>query len=347
MNTKIEWCHATFNPWIGCAKVSPACDNCYAERSTAANALHVVWGPNQPRHRTSASNWAQPVKWNATAARLDVRYRVFCASLADVFDNQAPDEWRRDLAALILATPHLDWLLLTKRIGNADKMLAAMFPGGIPENVWVGATITSQSEADRDIPKLLALPAAVRFLSMEPLLGPVDLTSVKRHEESGCGDPENPDYWTYYDDVLSGFRANKCGGITDKRRYAVNWVIVGGESGATDSRPMHPGWVRELREQCHAGGVAFHFKQWGDWLPFGCESACLRTDAPGSYFARVDGKEYRGGSIRFLTSDGQYNRDAEWAVRVGKKAAGRLLDGLLHDDYPGRPSPEPGVGSGG
>lgn len=297
-NTKIEWAHHTFNPWIGCARIGPGCDNCYAEADFDKRRHVVQWGAGQPRKRTAASTWALPMKWNAEAERLGVRYRVFCASLADVFDNEVPEEWRIDLFELIRRTPHLDWLLVTKRIGNARPMIAtaaaaveyadssicpwttkAPWP-----NVWIGATITSQAEADRDIPKLLAVPAAVRFLSMEPLLGPVDL----RDPPNDIGEPR----YSYLDAEL------------DNR---IRWVIVGGESGP-NARPMHPNWARSLRDQCAEAGVPLLFKQWGEWSPApqGCTAATQVHD-----FA-----------------------DHERVFRVGKAAAGRLLDGVQHDGYP-------------
>lgn len=179
-NSKIEWCDHTFNPWIGCTKVGPGCDHCYAEQ-LATSRLGVPWGPHAERRRTAASSWQLPRRWNRRAARAGIRYRVFCASLADVFDKAVPPEWRADLFALIRETPYLDWLLVTKRIGNAAAMIEAA--GGMPDNVWLGATIVNQAEADRDIPKLLATPAPVRFLSMEPLLGPVNL-EVAWHGEA-------------------------------------------------------------------------------------------------------------------------------------------------------------------
>ena len=173
-NSKIEWCHHTFNPWTGCTKIGPGCDHCYAEGWAKRSGI-VQWGPGAERRRTSEANWRQPVKWNAEAERLGVRYRVFCASLADVFDNAVPVEWRRDLFDLIAKTPNLDWLLVTKRIGNAKTMMAdalhlnptALSNGQIwpLPNVWLGITVVNQAEADRDIPKLLATPAVVRFLS--------------------------------------------------------------------------------------------------------------------------------------------------------------------------------------
>lgn len=185
-NTKIEWCDSTFNPWTGCTKVGPGCDNCYAEGWAKRSGI-VQWGPGAERRRTSAANWRKPLQWNAkpffecvacgwrgerflvhfdgdqcphccTVGDIKpARRRVFCASLADVFDNEVPVEWRADLFDLIQATPNLDWLLVTKRIGNAGRMLA----DGIPANVWLGITVVNQAEADRDIPKLLSTPAAL------------------------------------------------------------------------------------------------------------------------------------------------------------------------------------------
>src|SRR5690348_7339296 len=136
-NTAIEWCDHTFNPWIGCTKVSPACDNCYAEAMMDKRYARARWGAGQPRVRTSASNWRQPYKWNNDAALDKPRPFVFCASLADVFDNEVPDEWRRDLFYMIRETPNLVWLLLTKRIGNVRKMMDGQ---ALPRNVAIGAT---------------------------------------------------------------------------------------------------------------------------------------------------------------------------------------------------------------
>lgn len=125
--TNIEWCDSTFNPWIGCTRVSPACDDCYAARSTPARTLGITWGPKEARRRTSPMSWSQPKKWErqheAFFAVHGRRRRVFCASLADVFDNEVDLAWRVDLFQLIADTPNLDWLLLTKRIGNAARMI--------------------------------------------------------------------------------------------------------------------------------------------------------------------------------------------------------------------------------
>jgi protein gp37 len=283
-NSKIEWTDHTFNPWTGCMKVSPGCDHCYAE-SWAKRSGTVQWGDN-PRRRTTEANWRLPVKWNAQAEREGRRFRVFCASLADVFDNTAPAAWRQDLMSLIVRTPHLDWLLLTKRIGNAKRMLsdASMHDGLLltandeyrpPANLWIGATIVNREELRRDAEKLKATPARVRFWSVEPLLE--DLGPIP-HE------------------------------------LLPDWVIVGGESGP-GARPMHPGWARSLRDQCAAAGVPFMFKQWGEWSPGYAEHG---NDM--GYEAIVNAKQHEW-------------PEGHCAFRVGKKAAGRLLDGVTHDGF--------------
>lgn len=333
-NTKIEWCDHTFNPWEGCQKVGPGCDHCYAETRNArfASGVAVNWGPGAPRRRTSASNWALPKRWNAQSdtfmAQHGRRQRVFCASLADVFDNAVDPQWRADLFALIAATPNLDWLLLTKRIGNVRGMLAELAHGNDPDlslldmmplpNVWIGATITSQPEADRDIPKLLEVPAHVRFLSMEPLLGPVDLTSI----EVWGGDAEIYPLKGTTDCVDDE-------GAPADDVPALNWVIVGGESGP-GARPMHPEWARSLRDQCEAGGVAFLFKQWGEWVD--ADNGPQDEDAYESKadcWVHIEGGHHEGAmGVDFFRTNPMY--------RVGKKAAGRLLDGR---EWNGAPQP--------
>lgn len=275
-NSKIEWTDHTFNPWTGCTKVSPGCDHCYAE-GWAKRSGTVQWG-DAPRRRTTEANWRLPLKWNAQAEREGRRFRVFCASLADVFDNAAPPAWRADLMSMVVRTPHLDWLLLTKRIGNAKRMLsnASMHDGLLltandeyrpPANLWVGATIVNREEMLRDAPKLKATPAAVRFWSVEPLLE--DLGVIPR-------------------DLMP------------------DWVIVGGESGP-GARPMSPDWARRLREQCAVAGVPFLFKQWGEWLPMlgQAEGAPVRqkTTTPDGWVMGWAGKKAAGRLLDGRTHD--------------------------------------------
>lgn len=360
-NTGIEWCDSTFNPWIGCTKVSPACDHCYAERLDGRGIFGGAhWGSGVPRKRTSAANWRKPVAWNAQEfvecpacgwrgewREADVRNgccpscnhlperfkparrRVFCASLADVFDNEVPAEWRRDLFDLIAATPNLDWLLLTKRIGNAHLMIGEaliLSAGGTTDllpswpwpNVWIGATICNQQEADRDIPKLLAVPAAVRFLSIEPMLGPIDIRS---YVWPVCGWWKGPHH-SYHEAKAAGAECGlKRQALVSAHARFVDWIIAGGESGP-QARPSHPDWFRSLRDQCKAAGVPFLFKQWGEWIDYTVE------DKPTTWITE-DG---RTGTQDDVVKDGKH-----WWLqmsRVGKSAAGRLLDGVTHNGYP-------------
>jgi protein gp37 len=229
-NSPIEWTNHTFNPWWGCHKVSPACDNCYAE-VWAKRVGQTVWGQQASRRVFGDPHWREPLKWNQQALREGTRARVFCASMADVFEHRTSlNSERQRLWDLIDQTPHLDWLLLTKRPQN----VLSMIPWGEvwPPNVWVGTSVENQKLAELRLPYLLALPAAVRFLSCEPLLGPLDLRS-----------------WF------------------NRRSYnPIDWVIAGGESGP-HSRPMNPDWALGLLSQCQNAEVPFHFKQWGHWAP--------------------------------------------------------------------------------
>jgi protein gp37 len=320
-NSNIEWTDNTWNPWIGCTKVSPGCANCYAEARDQRFAGGAHWGNGAPRQRTSAANWNQPLKWNREAAE-DVddalhdfgadkyeapqRPRVFCASLADWLDDEVPIEWLADLLALIHATPFLDWQLLTKRPENYGPRIeqAHHFLGqrgtsaafrvrewmqeyldgnrnGAP-NIWIGTSVEDQTRADVRIPALLKIPAVVRFLSCEPLLGPVRIDRIE-----GNADTFAPILWH----PLNGAPPVRIGG-------GIDWVICGGESGP-HARPMHPAWARSLRDQCQGAGVPFLFKQWGSWAPSG---------------------------------DRRLPDRLVW--KFGKKAAGRKLDGREWNEFP-------------
>lgn len=342
-NSKIEWTDHTFNPWEGCQKVGPGCDHCYAETRNArfGGGTAINWGPGAPRRRTSASNWNKPMTWNRAHAEFFAqhgrRQRVFCASLADVFDNAVDPQWRADLFELIEATPNLDWLLLTKRIGNVvdmvteacelidhgDGWLSLWAQGQWPANVWLGATIVNQEEADRDIPKLLAVPARRRFLSMEPLLGAVDLTGSCRP-------------WGEH-------------GASAALLSRIHWIIVGGESGP-GARPMHPDWARSLRDQCTAAGVSFLFKQWGEWHTAAAigstgEAVFRQFDSHQQWVNKAStwvqggicldrhGVEMKnGGDMQRASDAGAF--PVTIMHKVGKKLAGRLLDGVQHDGFP-------------
>lgn len=223
-NSKIEWTTHTFNPWIGCTKVSPACDHCYAEAMMDTRYGRVSWGAGEDRSRTSAANWRKPYAWDRQAMEMGERPFVFCASLADVFDNEVDPIWRRDLFALIEATPSLIWLLLTKRIGNVLKMTNPCSGNPpLPVNAALGATMANQEEYDRDRIKLRDAAdhcgPLFTFGSFEPLLGPIILD---------CNAPD--------------------------------WIIVGGESGR-GAREMSPQWARDIRDGSARFGRKFFMKQ--------------------------------------------------------------------------------------
>lgn len=241
-NSNISWTHHTFNPVIGCTKVSAACDFCYAEDHANKWEPLVTWGkPGQKSklRRTVESNWRKPLSWNKQAGKMGIRYRVFCASMADVFDNDWDNDTRADLWALIASTPHLDWLLLTKRPQNIRKML----PGAYVEqllgcdkpwgdgwsNVWLGMTAENQDEYWRRRQSLFDVPAAVHFISYEPALGALSIQG-----------PMIPD-----------------------------WVICGGESGP-NRRPFDLKWATDLKDECEKYGIPFYFKQDSSHKP-GCK----------------------------------------------------------------------------
>ena len=284
--TSIAWCKSSFNPWIGCTKVSDGCTNCYAAVSTPARALKVEWGPGKPRHRTSESNWNLPRRWNKLARDSEFAGRkgfwpVFCASLADVFDNEVDPQWRADLFLLIEATPNLTWLALTKRVGNAQGMVPALWRRGWPRNFWLGASIVNQEEADRDIPKLLAQPAAKRFVSYEPALGSADWESfLKPYCDNGIRPGPHG---------VGGVMCPRCDGLGGCG--GIDWIIVGGEStqGAGKARPFDVAWARSTVQQCQAAGVACFVKQMGsnvlaprtDALQFAMQGSWT-ADGPGA-----------------------------------------------------------------
>lgn len=388
-NSKIEWTHHTFNPWRGCTKVSPGCANCYAESLSGRNPKTLgVWGPNGTRVVASEAMWREPVKWDRLAKAAGERHRVFCASLADVFEdwngpmldaagvtlvsspifgNRPGDRLRMDdvrlrLFRLPTATPNLDWLFLTKRPENIARMMPdAKCPlckgkGGwetgaysgdcrcgnglvIRPNVWLGVSVENQAAADERIPHLLKVPAAVRFLSMEPLLGPVDVRRWLPGHCETCGSPCKGHGYH-----LGGSDHFACGYEVGNgaRHSPLTWVIVGGESGP-NARPLHPDWVRLIRNQCQAAGVPFFFKQWGEWV--GGEDFYSGSNdeyGPSGIYAQLE----NGTVVREMavptwswknwndgTEDGNTVNDPV-SVRVGKRAAGRLLDGREWSEIP-------------
>lgn len=292
--TAISWADHTFNPWEGCTRISPACDNCYAADRAHRFGNDHLWAGKL--RRTSPANWRKPLAWNRAAEAAGVKARIFCASLADVFDNRAPQEWREDLWRLIEATPNLIWMLLTKRPQNVSKMTQRWWTRGFlpkrpPANVWLGTTAEDQARADQRLPilirdavNLLWLP----FVSAEPLLGPLDLSRWLR---------------------------------------SLGLVIAGGESGPK-ARPSHPDWFRSLRDQCAAASVPFHFKQWGEWT-----EGDKRVAAMGTVVLHLGQPQHLAWPDGTITNSGRaedHSGPATWLRRVGTAQAGRKLDGVEH-----------------
>jgi protein gp37 len=341
-NSTIEWTDHTFNPWIGCSKVSPGCKHCYAETLMDTRYGRVQWGPNGTRVRTGPDNWKQPLRWNHAALLAHNaweraalfnpelpaphRPRVFCASLADIFEDR-PElvQWRTELFALIDATPNLDWLLLTKRPINIRLMVPEPdaetrhsnqlngHHGSYRHNLWLGTSVENQPAATGRIPYLLDAAYLCRytFLSCEPLLGPVDLTDFMLLQGGVTVDP----------------------GDTEVVMPGIHWVICGGESGAK-ARPMHPDWARSLRDQCASANVPFFFKQWGEWVPASIEHGTvghvMPENTPKYTWIGWDG------TTKAPSAHG-LQEPIMAIARVGKHAAKRTLDGRMHHEFPTHP----------
>jgi protein gp37 len=289
-NSKIEWTDHTANFWWGCVKVSDGCKHCYAD-TLARRYGKKIWGPPATTSRElKKAIWKDLPKWDKHAQSEGKRRRVFVQSMSDFFeDHPQVADWRRDALHLISQLCNLDFLVLTKRPENVNAMIEAGTGRRASSwladcaHVWIGTSVENQEQADKRIPELASIPAAVRFLSMEPLLGLVDLD-------------------------LSGSNY----GI-----YGIDWVIVGGESGP-NARPMHPDWARAIRDQCQTASVPFFFKQWGEYAPL----QNLPADCS------VQGMKQRR---NWYWHEGI---PSEASVKVGKHAAGRLLDGREWNEFP-------------
>ncbi len=314
-NSAISWTDDTFNPWIGCTKVGPGCDGCYAEAlmGMEGRMKRVTWGkPGQGGNlaRTTEDYWRKPVAWNRHQANLIKHARmigaapppprfVFCASLADVFDNNAPLEWRSDLFDLIHATPALTWLLLTKRIQMVERLwFKSHGSTPWPKNAAVGFTAVNQDEMDAATPHALEafqnLDPAFIFWSGEPLLGPVVIPAAL---------------------------------LALRRRF---WAITGGETdqGQHKARPAHTDWYRGPRDQCAAAGAPYQHKQNGEWV--GAE-VYAEGDQGGFTRSQVPGETFPGKPSHWWSGDAF---GGAISIKAGKKAAGRLLDGREHNDRP-------------
>lgn len=375
-NSAIEWTDHTFNPWRGCTKVSAGCANCYADRQSKRNPKTLgIWGPHGTRIVAAEAQWKKPLQWNAEDEKTGNRARVFCASLADVFEDwNGPirnakgeslatfgggyrpaltgddfclltmNDVRRRLFALIDETPWLDWLIVTKRPENIRKFWVCKGDtdgdGGCGachlgqcqyrKNVWLMTSVENQEQADKRIPELLNCRqlSPVLGLSCEPLLGRLNMADY---------------FGTHYVDPEDGY--SECGDLP--YNHGIDWVIAGGESG-TNARPMHPDWARSLRDQCQDAGVPFFFKQWGEFFTSSIVDGKphFRQFRSYSHWTAKAPTWVRGGVC--LNTSGQIletgkdfmsaRDDGLFPVtvldRVGKKQAGRLLDGREWSEFP-------------
>lgn len=338
-NSKIEWTTHTANLWWGCQKVHAGCDHCYAE-TLSHRWGNDVWGPKAPRRAIKAvwSDFNRFQREAAAAGRID---RVFVGSMMDIFEKPFPlidaqgnalegttDELRqRFFAEVVPNCPNLLFLLLTKRPGNILKYIPESWKTSPPANVMYGTSVVNQETADEMIPKLLEVPGR-RFLSMEPLLGPVLLNGHEWKIASGLSG--NIDWLTGHESQNSSLYGGSYawhsrdlyGGEDKKSGEGIDWVIVGGESGH-GARPMAESWAQHIAVQCEEAGVPYHFKQWGEWAPWNETAGPAPLGRAVGFFDNSD---------NWLPGD--INPSRQSMVRVGKHEAGRQLNGRTYDAVP-------------
>lgn len=302
--TGISWCDATWNPWHGCAKVSAGCKNCYMFREKKQ------YGQDPTLVVRSKTKFNDPLKWVASGK---APQRCFTCSWSDFFIADA-DPWRAEAWEIIRRTPQITYQILTKRPELIAYHLPPNWGTGYP-NVWLGVSCENQSAVDKRIPLLLRTPAALRFLSCEPLIGRIDLCEYLGmwwNQTMGCFEG-------------TGAQINK---KAFDGRSGIGWCIVGGESGS-GARPMHPDWARSLRDQCEAAGVPFHFKQWGEWTPG--ENVDRDTGTVKTATSWSDGWLF--GSENLANNEGHRDDEPD-LYHIGTKAAGATLDGREWHEFP-------------
>ena len=372
--TKIEWTDATWNPVTGCSVVSPGCKHCYAMRLAGGRMKNHPSRAGLTQPTDAGPVWTGEVRFNEQWLNQPLDWSkprmIFVCAHCDLFHEDVPDDWIDRIFAIMALCPQHTFQVLTKRaermrdymrsctlerlaasvptpsnprmskhevdarITASPPAVAELYHCSRPEwplrNVWLGVSVEDQKRADERVPHLLDTPAAVRWVSAEPLLGPVDLSGYLRVAGGSFdGDP-----------LAGAFMAQAIEDGTGWARPALDWVVAGGESGP-GSRPMHPHWVERIRDDCAAVGVPFHFKQWGDWVPALQFPAGIDDDPEQSRFASVvwDGSAWE-------ETNGHWTDREQWAIaecgqdpeqqmfRVGKKRAGRLIDGVTHDVFP-------------
>jgi len=316
--SKIEWTEYSWNPVTGCSPVSEGCQNCYARRMAYRLRGRCGYPEDEPfRVTMHLDRLDQPLKWKKPRM-------VFVCSMSDLFHENVEPTFIQDTFWVMEKAPQHIFMVLTKRPDNMRKLLHVFYSGGheLPKNIWLGVTAENQARADERIPILLQIPAAVRFVSVEPMLGPVDLELYLPYVQ-------HPLREEWHRNGYHIRRLNR--GIQSN---VLDWVICGGETGP-GARPMCPDWVESILYQCKEAGIPFFFKSWGDWAPWygdeddGCpgDPECEKINCSGckkAHFWRFTG----GGPA------GYEPRDVLYSVKVGKKTAGRLLDGRTWDEFP-------------
>lgn len=314
MPTKIEWTDETWNPITGCTPISEGCQNCYAKRM--ANRLKGRYGydkDNPFKVTLHPDKLDEPLKWKKPRM-------IFVCSMGDLFHEDVPTTFIDQVLEIIAACPQHTFLALTKRpenlkhkiYGTTEENPYRQLGGGdYLSNLWLGVTAENQQRADERIPMLLQIPAVKRFVSIEPMLGPVRFKTEKEMYEEAAG--------MGLENMFFSFNNINPNGI------GLDWTICGGETGP-GARPMHPDWARSLRDQCHAAGVPFFFKQWGEWFPRDQWEHNPELVLPDDEFA------YHDSPKTYVFKD---LGDVYPVHRVGKKAAGRLLGGQEWNEYPG------------
>jgi protein gp37 len=371
-HSSIEWTDATWNPITGCSVVSPGCTNCYAMKLAGGRLQHHPTRKGLTTPSKAGPVWTGDVRLNEAHMLDPLRWtrarRIFVCAHGDLFHESVPDEWIDRAFVVMALTERHTFQVLTKRADRMRAYLSTPWRGAhiwklattnpifstvgmqyrgdiwpLP-NVWLGVSAEDQARLDERVPDLIATPAALRFVSLEPLLGPIDLTTVQAPRYVPADHDldwkfnalETGDYYQFQDGL--GFWE---GGDGPDRLHRLDWVIVGGESGPR-ARPMHPDWARGIRDACAAAGVPFHFKQWGAWREFGHDDGpeVEQVDVGSEEAAAIAAISINGA---WLTADGRFYRNpldlpenvpGRLMEAVGKKAAGRVLDGRLHDAMP-------------
>jgi protein gp37 len=328
--TSISWTDHTWNPWIGCTKVSPGCTNCYADRQNKRYGWTRGWGNGQERHITAASNWNEPSRWAKKARAAGRREKVFCASLADVFDHEAPISARQSLWQIIKSTSDiLDWQLVTKRPHRISPVMRedGLDPDYFLSNrVWLITSTENQEWFDKRVPEVLKIPAVVHGISAEPLLGAIDARKYLRPNPcpvcNGFPSIPVPNEEGGYKPCPTCLLSKNGQGYTN----SLDWVIVGGES-QSGARPMHPDWPRSLRGQCLEAGVPLFFKQWGEWIDVGRGTALSTLDSKNRIIS------FDGHSPEFA-KDLRHDSDYRLVTQIGTKISGSTLDGQEWKQFP-------------